>query len=61
MQANRLIGPACGFLGGTTFGSGIAFLLGWTSYSVIASVSFFGLAGAALGAIAVKILQKQVD
>ncbi|MCA1291660.1 hypothetical protein LBW89_01380 [Paenibacillus sp. alder61] len=61
MKANRLIGPACGFLGGTTFGSGLAFLLGWMSYPVIASVSFFGLSGAVLGALAVKIVRKQAD
>lgn len=61
MKANRLVGPACGFLAGTTFGSGIAFLQEWTSYPLIASVTFFGLSGAALGAIAAKIVRKQMD
>ncbi len=52
MRTDPWIGPALGFLAGTTFGSGLAFLLGWQGYQVVSSVSIFGLAGALSGWIA---------
>lgn len=52
MKTDALNGPAIGFLAGTTFGSGLAFLLGWQAYQVVSSVSIFGVAGVLLGVIA---------
>ncbi|WP_019640345.1 hypothetical protein [Paenibacillus fonticola] len=45
---------AAGFLAGTTFGSGIGFLLHWQSYDLVTIVSVSGVAGAIGGIGAVR-------
>ncbi|GAA0133718.1 hypothetical protein YSY43_05580 [Paenibacillus sp. YSY-4.3] len=50
MKWNSQAGMALGFLAGTTFGSGIGFLLHWQSYDMVAIVSACGVIGAAAGA-----------
>ncbi|WP_342773020.1 hypothetical protein [Paenibacillus zeisoli] len=42
-------GLSLGFLAGTTFGSGISFLLSWQSYDLVLLVSLCGAAGAFAG------------
>ncbi|WP_068619893.1 hypothetical protein [Paenibacillus tuaregi] len=55
MGTEKSVGLSLGFLAGTTFGSGISFLLGWQSYDLIILVSLCGAAGALAG---LKISQK---
>ncbi|KKO52827.1 hypothetical protein [Paenibacillus sp. DMB20] len=43
------IGMALGLLAGTTFGSGIGFLLSWQSYNLVGSVALCGLLGVFAG------------
>ncbi|WP_440118598.1 hypothetical protein [Paenibacillus sp. QZ-Y1] len=60
MIITKETGISLGFLAGTTFGSGIAFLFRYQSYEVIASVAIFGIAGALAGlCTAVKLRQRQ--
>lgn len=54
MKWNSQAGMALGFLAGTTFGSGIGFLLHWQSYNLIVIVSAFGFLGAAAGMWAIR-------
>jgi len=54
MKWNGRAGMALGFLAGTTFGSGIGFLLHWQSYNLVALVSAGGVIGAAIGAWTVR-------
>ncbi|WHX50759.1 hypothetical protein QNH46_08975 [Paenibacillus woosongensis] len=49
MKWNSQAGMALGFLAGTTFGSGIGFLLHWHSYDLVAIVSACGVIGTAAG------------
>lgn len=42
-------GMALGLLAGTTFGSGIGFLLGWHSYNLVWIVSICGVIGVLTG------------
>ncbi|RAW17260.1 MULTISPECIES: hypothetical protein [Paenibacillus] len=49
MKLTKEIGISLGFLAGTTFGSGIAFLFRFQAYEVMASVALFGIAGAITG------------
>ncbi|MFD3257922.1 hypothetical protein ACE3MQ_04835 [Paenibacillus lentus] len=49
MKWNSQAGMALGFLAGTTFGSGVGFLLHWQSYNLVAIVSACGVLGAVAG------------
>ncbi|WFR62008.1 hypothetical protein P9222_27610 [Paenibacillus amylolyticus] len=57
MKLTKELGISLGFLAGTTFGSGIAFLFRLQSVEVIASVTLFGIAGAIAGIIMAVILR----
>ncbi|MFX3647490.1 MAG: hypothetical protein ACE3K2_26770 [Paenibacillus sp.] len=59
MKLTKELGISLGFLAGTTFGSGIAFLFRLQSVEVIASVSLFGIAGAITGVIMAVILRQR--
>ncbi|WP_055108786.1 hypothetical protein [Paenibacillus ihumii] len=54
MRWNNQAGMALGFLAGTTFGSGIGFLLRWQSYDLVAIVSACGVLGTAAGLWAIR-------
>ncbi|KQY88149.1 hypothetical protein ASD24_25870 [Paenibacillus sp. Root52] len=49
MKLDKNIGISLGFLAGTTFGSGVAFLFRLQSYGVMGSVAVFGMIGALAG------------
>ncbi len=49
MTLGKDIGISLGFLAGTTFGSGVAFLFRLQSYGVMGSVAIFGMIGAFAG------------
>ncbi|WP_339241093.1 hypothetical protein MKX40_09710 [Paenibacillus sp. FSL R5-0517] len=59
MKLTNELGISLGFLAGTTFGSGIAFLFRLQSVEVIASVTLFGIAGAITGLIMAVILRQR--
>ncbi|WP_145319427.1 MULTISPECIES: hypothetical protein [Paenibacillus] len=59
MKLTKELGVSLGFLAGTTFGSGIAFLFRLQSVEVIASVTLFGIAGAIAGIIMAIILRQR--
>ncbi|MGO4730119.1 hypothetical protein [Paenibacillus sp. 2KB_22] len=59
MKLTKELGISLGFLAGTTFGSGIAFLFRLQSVEVIASVTLFGIAGAITGLIMAVILRQR--
>ncbi|RCX21794.1 hypothetical protein DFP94_102553 [Fontibacillus phaseoli] len=61
MKIKQLTGPAFGFLAGTTFGSGLAFIMRWQSYTLIASVSVIGLAGVIIGVFAGKRIGRRAS
>jgi hypothetical protein len=49
MKLTKEIGISLGFLAGTTFGSGAAFLFHFQAYELMTSVTLFGIAGAIAG------------
>ncbi|PQP82339.1 hypothetical protein C0Q44_12830 [Paenibacillus sp. PCH8] len=59
MKLTKETGISLGFLAGTTFGSGIAFLFQFQSVDVIASVTLFGIAGAIAGLLMAVILHQR--
>ncbi|WP_338708326.1 hypothetical protein [Paenibacillus amylolyticus] len=59
MKLTKELGISLGFLAGTTFGSGIAFLFCLQSVEVVASVTLFGIAGAIAGIITAVILRQR--
>ncbi|WP_410769742.1 hypothetical protein [Fontibacillus sp. BL9] len=61
MKIEPLMGAAFGFLAGTTFGSGLAFIMRWPSYPLIVSVSIFGLAGVIIGVFAGKVIGRRAS
>ncbi|MCM3497578.1 hypothetical protein NST08_21170 [Paenibacillus sp. FSL K6-1566] len=61
MSLNQKNGAALGLLAGTTFGSGIGFLLGWHSYDLVGSVAAGGILGIAGGIwLSCRILFKEL-
>ncbi len=54
MKLDKDIGISLGFLAGTTFGSGVAFLFRLQSYGVMGSVAIFGMIGAITGLVIAK-------
>ncbi|MCW3792429.1 hypothetical protein OM416_12605 [Paenibacillus sp. LS1] len=59
MKLTKELGISLGFLAGTTFGSGIAFLFRLQSFEVVASVTLFGIAGAIAGIITAVIMRQR--
>jgi len=59
MKLTKELGISLGFLAGTTFGSGVAFLFRLQSFEVVASVTLFGIAGAIAGIISVIMRQRR--
>ncbi|WP_458462910.1 hypothetical protein [Paenibacillus sp.] len=59
MKITKESGISLGFLAGTTFGSGIAFLFRLQSVEVVASVTLFGIAGAVAGIITAVIMRQR--
>ncbi|SCY74245.1 hypothetical protein SAMN05720606_108222 [Paenibacillus polysaccharolyticus] len=61
MKSFKHLGVALGFLAGTTFGSGIAFLFRFSPVQLMLSVALFGIAGILSGLLTSKIWYNQIQ
>lgn len=59
MKSLTPAGLACGFLAGTTFGSGLSFLFEWRENKLILSVGLLGLGGTMLGYVAASYIRRR--
>ncbi|KAA8784387.1 hypothetical protein EC604_11075 [Paenibacillus amylolyticus] len=61
MKTSKHLGIALGFLAGTTFGSGIAFLFRFSPVQLMLSVALCGLAGILSGLLTSKIWYNRIQ
>ena len=61
MKASKHLGIALGFLAGTTFGSGIAFLFRFAPVQLMLCVTLCGLAGIFSGLLSIRMWYSRVQ